>query len=99
MRRSKRQVYVCSFCGKHQDQVQHLIAGPRNVYICDECIVAISKGPGESQEERGLRCSFCGKKQRQVQYLRVGPGGVNICSECIALCQEIIVEGKRHSAR
>ena len=27
----------CSFCGKNQDQVKRLIAGP-GVYICDECI-------------------------------------------------------------
>ncbi len=27
----------CSFCGKSQEQVKRLIAGP-NVYICDECI-------------------------------------------------------------
>lgn len=27
----------CSFCGKSQDQVKKLIAGP-GVYICDECI-------------------------------------------------------------
>ena len=27
----------CSFCGKNQDEVSKLIAGP-NVYICDECI-------------------------------------------------------------
>ena len=27
----------CSFCGKNQDQVRRLIAGP-NVYICDECV-------------------------------------------------------------
>ena len=28
---------LCSFCGKNQDQVQRLIAGP-GVFICDECI-------------------------------------------------------------
>ncbi len=27
----------CSFCGKRQDQVKKLIAGP-GVYICDECV-------------------------------------------------------------
>ena len=27
----------CSFCGKNQDEVQRLIAGP-DVYICDECV-------------------------------------------------------------
>ena len=30
-------VVRCSFCGKTQDQVKKLIAGP-NVYICDECV-------------------------------------------------------------
>src|SRR5438445_10856839 len=29
--------YTCSFCGKSQDEVRKLIAGP-TVYICDECI-------------------------------------------------------------
>jgi len=28
---------TCSFCGKSQDEVGKLVAGP-NVYICDECI-------------------------------------------------------------
>src|SRR5881409_305086 len=27
----------CSFCGKSQEQVRKLVAGP-GVYICDECI-------------------------------------------------------------
>jgi ATP-dependent protease Clp ATPase subunit len=93
MRKSKKQIYVCSFCGKHQDQVRRLIAGPGGIYVCDECIDAFSKVHEEAQEERGLSCSFCGKKQRQVQYLTIGPNGVNICSECISLCQEILVEG------
>ncbi|PSJ30956.1 ATP-dependent protease [Peptostreptococcus russellii] len=29
--------YRCSFCGKNQDQVKRIIAGP-GVYICDECV-------------------------------------------------------------
>ena len=28
----------CSFCGKTQDQVRRIVAGP-GVYICDECIL------------------------------------------------------------
>jgi ATP-dependent Clp protease ATP-binding subunit ClpX len=28
---------TCSFCGKHQRQVNRLIAGP-GVYICNECV-------------------------------------------------------------
>ena len=30
-------VHKCSFCGKNQEEVKKLIAGP-NVHICDECI-------------------------------------------------------------
>lgn len=34
---SERKRVCCSFCGKGQDEVKRLIAGP-GVYICDECI-------------------------------------------------------------
>lgn len=30
--------YRCSFCGKIQGQVNRLIAGPDQVFICDECV-------------------------------------------------------------
>src|SRR6266568_1081629 len=36
--KSVRATYRCSFCGKSQEQVARLIAGPGGVYICDECI-------------------------------------------------------------
>jgi ATP-dependent Clp protease ATP-binding subunit ClpX len=36
--RTTRVQYHCSFCGKNQDQVKRLIAGPGAVYICDECV-------------------------------------------------------------
>ena len=28
----------CSFCGKSQDEAKKLVAGPKNIYICDECV-------------------------------------------------------------
>ena len=30
-------LHRCNFCGKTQNQVQRLIAGP-NVFICNECV-------------------------------------------------------------
>ena len=39
----------CSFCGKTQEQVKRLIAGP-NVYICDECIELCSEIMDEELE-------------------------------------------------
>lgn len=37
---------LCSFCGKSQDEVKKLIAGP-SVYICDECIQLCNEIIGE----------------------------------------------------
>ena len=37
-RTEDRKQLRCSFCGKSQEQVRKLLAGPNDVYICDECI-------------------------------------------------------------
>jgi ATP-dependent Clp protease ATP-binding subunit ClpX len=44
-------VLRCSFCGKSQDEVRKLIAGP-TVYICDECIELCNEIIAEETEER-----------------------------------------------
>ena len=47
----------CSFCGKTQEQVRKLIAGPQ-VYICDECIELcreILEDEFEDEKEYGLK--------------------------------------------
>ena len=36
-RNDDKKTIRCSFCGKHQDQVRRLIAGP-GAYICNECV-------------------------------------------------------------
>ncbi len=36
-KKKKKENLHCSFCGKEQEQVKKLVAGP-GVYICDECI-------------------------------------------------------------
>lgn len=33
----------CSFCGKTQYQVKRLIAGPNDIFICDECVEACAE--------------------------------------------------------
>jgi len=48
----------CSFCGKNQDEVRKLIAGPA-VYICDECIELCNEIIAE-ETERGT--PSCGTK-------------------------------------
>jgi len=45
----RRQV-KCSFCGKAQEQVKRLVAGP-GVYICDECVTLCNEIIGEELEE------------------------------------------------
>ena len=40
----------CSFCGKSQEAVKKIIAGP-GVYICDECIALCNEIIGEEFDE------------------------------------------------
>src|SRR5437879_12946992 len=44
----------CSFCGKSQNDVRKLIAGP-TVYICDECIELCNDIIAEEWEEEKSR--------------------------------------------
>ncbi len=39
---NNRGSYICSFCGRGQEEVQRLIAGPGTVFICDECVALCS---------------------------------------------------------
>jgi ATP-dependent Clp protease ATP-binding subunit ClpX len=36
--KGRSNVQRCSFCGRDQDEVRRLIAGPDGVFICDECV-------------------------------------------------------------
>lgn len=51
--KGKGAVLHCSFCGKSQDEVRKLIAGP-TVYICDECIELCNEIIAEESEEEKL---------------------------------------------
>jgi len=53
---SQGDVLRCSFCGKSQDEVKRLIAGPA-AYICDECIdlcndIILEEGAAEQSKSR-----------------------------------------------
>jgi len=47
-----REKLHCSFCGKEQDAVRRLVAGP-GVYICDECIELCNEIIAEETEQEG----------------------------------------------
>jgi len=59
----------CSFCGKVQDQVKKLVAGP-GVYICDECIELCNEIIEEElNEEAGLELSDIPKPKEIKEIL------------------------------
>ncbi len=49
----KHSQLFCSFCGKSQEEVKKLVAGP-SVYICDECIELCNDIIAEEQEREVL---------------------------------------------
>ena len=48
-RNEDRRSIRCSFCGKPQSLVEHLIAG-NNSYICDECVRMCASIIGEESD-------------------------------------------------
>lgn len=50
-----RITYRCSFCGKSQEQIARLIAGPGGVYICDQCVALCQE---IIQEEPAAQCAL-----------------------------------------
>jgi ATP-dependent Clp protease ATP-binding subunit ClpX len=48
----------CSFCGKSADMARRLIAGPNDVFICDECVEVCRKILSEEDQE--LSSQFTG---------------------------------------
>jgi len=68
--------YRCSFCGKRQDQVKKLIAGPSRVYICDECVALCSdiianppSAPTATTTRRPRRTSWLDRLRRMAVAL------------------------------
>ena len=66
---NKNKILHCSFCGKSQDAVNKLIAGP-GIYICNECVdicKEIIGGAGEHkhEEKKELVCEQAGNVQEE----------------------------------
>ena len=104
-RNHNRGLLACTFCGKLQNKVRKLIAGP-GVYICDGCIdltvEVITSGRAEHtalgvidnvpEEQSGVRCNFCGKDRGQVERVAIMPDvTVERTSSSAAICSECLV--------
>jgi ATP-dependent Clp protease ATP-binding subunit ClpX len=79
---------VCSFCGKSQDEVKKLIAGP-SVYICDECVSLCNEIIQEEYEqkekdrERGFLLKPQEIKQKLDQYVIEQEGAKKVLSVAV----------------
>jgi len=95
---------ACSFCGKRQNEVRKLIAGP-GVYICGGCVdlaknVIGSGHPADTErgtmnsvprEQTGVRCPFCGKERFQVARMAIMPEvTLERTSASAAICSECL---------
>ena len=54
--------YCCSFCGKSQDEVDRLIAGPNGVFVCDECVGLCGEIIAEERAQKKPKTAFHLKK-------------------------------------
>ena len=59
----------CSFCGKSQEQVRKLIAGP-GVYVCDECVDLCNEILDEELFDSGSSAASPSPRREQVPERR-----------------------------
>ena len=103
--RPRDHLLECTFCGKAQDQVRKLIAGP-GAYICEGCVdlavdvitsghaarTALGAVNNVPEEQSGVRCNFCGKDRSQVERVAIMPEvTVERTSASAAICSECLV--------
>jgi ATP-dependent protease Clp ATPase subunit len=99
-----RDLVLCSFCGAAREEVEAVIGGRLNVYICDRCVrraQAVVAEPGVtadtpiatiqqvSDEAGAEECTFCGKPRHRVAAM-ASAADKRICTECLELCEEIL---------
>ncbi|MCD6319907.1 MAG: ATP-dependent Clp protease ATP-binding subunit ClpX [Candidatus Desulfofervidaceae bacterium] len=64
--RGRDKKLYCSFCGKSQDEVRKLIAGP-SVYICDECIELCNEILAEEYEKEDIGTGITLPKPAEIK--------------------------------
>ena len=60
----------CSFCGKTQNQVHKLIAGPNGAFICDECVDICTEIIEEDLMEKGLMPEY-DEPEQEGKYVEI----------------------------
>lgn len=88
----------CSFCNKSQRYVKRLIAGPNQVYICDECVDICLSVLDDTPEEDALplvatayACSLCSIPVAATEGLSIGARGL-LCPGCVGEIQASLEE-------
>ena len=86
----------CSFCGKSRGQVQKLIAGVGNTYICDECIELCNEILDEEFQKVFTACCFQGARDVHCseEMIAVCPGDAITAdgidrNKCSAYCRTL----------
>lgn len=47
--------YFCDFCDKSQDDVEQIIAGPKDIHICNECVELCVEIIQEKRDEKTVK--------------------------------------------
>lgn len=77
----------CSFCGKKDEEVSKLVAGPR-VFICDECVAVASRlmeGGTHDDQMPTARPTFWQRLSTRVRQLLRGGGARRVSSPGVSV--------------
>ncbi len=95
-RDERRRFPRCSFCGKSEDQVRRLIAGP-DVYICDQCIELCAEALRDTNASAlptavppRHQASALTARELQFANLYAHGMGVDAISRCVGLAASMV---------
>jgi len=96
---SPRPKVSCSFCGKSEDAVRRLTAGP-NVHICDECVDLCNDvleresakevtAKSETPTSAVASCALCHLPKDATELRMIGENGA-LCVACIEMVRSVV---------
>lgn len=67
---NKEMEIKCSFCGRPESLVKQMVAGPNNLFICDECINSCyDMLKGKSEASRRFRSAHATRHKGQTRRI------------------------------
>ena len=97
---SRKPTLRCSFCNRSQVEVQHLIAGPFQTFICNECVALCNDILKDSRtavpREKNASLSYAQLLEAHVRWLSATLCAINVMTSVVDQSDYFSLEFRSH---